>query len=142
MHALEIFLGQRRALGLALPVDRHDPPAPAVVHELDAIDAALEGFGVVRLMARLIRAEDVRDVTELLGAARALALEETFRREDGCGALDEVFGREDVRRVLFLARERRVGRRARWPVRRSRDEPRAGDEEQSRGLPAGPEITS
>src|ERR1044072_6744348 len=51
---LEIFFGWRRARRLGLPDDADDPPAFAVVHELNAVDAARERLRVVRLVAALL----------------------------------------------------------------------------------------
>jgi hypothetical protein len=36
---------------LLLPIDRHDPPTTAVMKQLNAVDPAHEGFGIIRMMA-------------------------------------------------------------------------------------------
>src|ERR1043165_7261418 len=63
-HANEVLIclweGRLRRLGL--PEDADDPPAFAVVHELNAVDTAREGLWVVRFVAALIRAPGVDDV--------------------------------------------------------------------------------
>jgi 3-methyladenine DNA glycosylase AlkD len=41
---------------------------------LNAVDAAFEGLGIVKSVARLVRAEDLRDLAEQLGATRNLDL--------------------------------------------------------------------
>src|ERR1035437_181165 len=61
---------------LAVPVDRHHPPARAVVVQLDAVDPARERLRVVGRVPRLVRAEGLRDVAVGLRGARDLLLEE------------------------------------------------------------------
>src|SRR5438094_10211430 len=55
---------------LLLPVNGHNPPAVAVVEQLNAVDSADERFGIVVFVARLVRAPNMRDLTKLLGATR------------------------------------------------------------------------
>jgi hypothetical protein len=55
---------------LMLPVNGHDPPAAAVVEQLNAVDSAHERFGIVVFVARLVPAPNMRDLTKLLGATR------------------------------------------------------------------------
>src|SRR5262249_3103742 len=70
--------------------------ALAVVHELDAVDAARERGGV-RLVAALVRGEDVRDVAEALHAPGDLLLVEALLLEVRRGALDVAVHVEDAR---------------------------------------------
>ena len=53
-----------------LPEDGDDPPAFAIVHQLDAIDPAGKRFGIVSIASRFIRAENMRDVAEDVGLPR------------------------------------------------------------------------
>jgi hypothetical protein len=61
--------------GLAQPQDALHPPPLPVVHELDAVDAALERF-LLLATERRIRAPRVRDRPELLDPTRDLDLTE------------------------------------------------------------------
>ena len=70
MLRLEIFLRNRVLSALVLPVDRQDPPAFAVVKELKTVDAAHERRGIVRIVARFVRAPNVRDPAKLFGVPR------------------------------------------------------------------------
>src|SRR5436190_1357221 len=70
---LKILLRQRSSLVFALPKDRHNPPALTVVHQLNAVDAALKRFRVVWRMARFISTEGVRNLAKLFDSARGFA---------------------------------------------------------------------
>src|ERR1700756_1864000 len=70
MLSLEIFLRNRVLGALVLPVNGQDPPAFAVSEELKAVDAAHEWRGIVRIVARFVRAPNVRDPAKLFGPAR------------------------------------------------------------------------
>src|SRR5688572_31774498 len=74
---LQVLRRYRIVGALGVPEDRDDPPAGAVVQELDAVDAARERLRIRLRVLRVIRAEHVRDVAEALHAAPDLALEET-----------------------------------------------------------------
>src|SRR5207245_1661197 len=65
----DIFL-ESDARALVLPVNVHDPPTTIIVEQLNAVDPAHEWFGIVGFVARLVRAPDMRNVAELLGATR------------------------------------------------------------------------
>ncbi len=70
---------------LSLPEDRHNPPTLAVIHQLNAVDAALKRFRVVLRMPRFVSAEDVRDIAEALDLPRSLALEKSFLLKQSAG---------------------------------------------------------
>src|SRR6516162_2151455 len=53
-----------------LPEDSDNPPAFAIVHQLDAIDPAGKRFGIGGIASRFIRAENMRDVAEDFSLAR------------------------------------------------------------------------
>ena len=67
MFCLEIYFWNWMLWALVLPVDGHDPPAAAVVEQLNAVDSAHERFGIVVFVARLVCAPNMRDPTKLLG---------------------------------------------------------------------------
>src|SRR5437588_11756179 len=129
--ALKILLRERRARRLGLPEDADDPPALAVVHQLDAVDAAREGLRVVGLVAALIRAPGVDDVAVGLDAARDLPFVEALLGEKFAGALDVAVNVVDVRRVTLIPRERYIGRRTRRANWRRRHQARARNEERA-----------
>ncbi len=52
-----------------LPIDVYDPPASAIVKQLDAVNSARERLRIVRVMTRFIDAPDVSDVSELFSAS-------------------------------------------------------------------------
>src|SRR4051812_45172814 len=87
--------GQRNVLGLSLPEDGHDPPTLAVIEQLKTVDAARERL-VARRMARFVCAEDLRDVSPLLGATRDLFLEKPLRLDGALAAGGELLRREDA----------------------------------------------
>ena len=61
-----------------LPEHSHKPPAFAVVHHLNAGDAPHERLFFISFVSRFVRAENVRDVAELLDAPGNLALARTL----------------------------------------------------------------
>ena len=87
---------QRCLLVLSLPEDRHNPPALAVVHQLDAVDATLKRLGVVWRVSRFIGAKDVRDLTKLFSLARGLSFVKTFFLRKATSALDILVNRQDA----------------------------------------------
>ena len=90
ISASEIHRRNRILFVFTLPEDRHNPPTLAVVHQLNAVDAALKGFRVVFRMAGFISAKDMRDVAEPLYLPRRLALEKSFLLKKRAGALNVV----------------------------------------------------
>jgi len=76
--SFQILLRRWILLVLALPKDRHDQPALAVVHQLNAIYAALKGARIVGAVARFVGTEDVRDLAEYFNLARRLAFVESL----------------------------------------------------------------
>src|SRR5687767_15601862 len=76
----EIRRGNRIRRTLRVPDHGRDPPSFAVVDELDRVDPALERLRVGTGAARLVRRENVADVSEAVGAPRDLALEEAGER--------------------------------------------------------------
>src|SRR2546423_13643613 len=68
--ALKILFRERHLRRLGLPEDADDPPALAVVHQLDAVDAARERLRVVGLVAALVPAPGVGDVGVGIDAPR------------------------------------------------------------------------
>lgn len=83
------ILGKRIVGPLFVPEDADDPPALAVIEELNAVDAAREGrfAGVV---ARFIAAEDLRDVAEGFDAAVNGRFEKTVLEEVSAATSDVV----------------------------------------------------
>ncbi len=65
---LEIFLRDFVLGALVLPINGQDPPAPAVIEKLKAVDAAHERLGIARIVTRFVRAPNVSDPTKLFGA--------------------------------------------------------------------------
>src|ERR1017187_4070291 len=72
-------------LALAVPVDRHHPPARAIIEQLDAVDPAGERLLVGGRVPRLVRAEGLRDVAVGLRGSRDLLLEEPRLLEPRAG---------------------------------------------------------
>ena len=60
-----------------LPVNSHDPPTTTVVEQLNAVDPTHKRFVIVRIVARLVRAPDMRNVAEPLGATRNFLFEKS-----------------------------------------------------------------
>ena len=85
---LEILFRQRRLLVLGLPKDRNNPPTLTVVHQLNAVDAALKRLGVLWRVSRFIGAEGVCNLAKLFGLPRGLAFVKTFLFEKTTAALD------------------------------------------------------
>lgn len=83
-----------------LPIDGHDPPAIAVVEQLNAVDPAHERFRIVYGVARFVRAPDVRDMPELFRAPRNFALKESVLLQVIADARDEAVDIQHVRRDL------------------------------------------
>src|SRR3954465_10355836 len=75
---LQVFRWNRRVGCFCLPHDAHDPPTFAVVHQLKAVDAALEGLWVLGLVTRLIRPDPLTDVAVMIDFVGHAALEESF----------------------------------------------------------------
>jgi len=82
--------------GFFVPQDAQDPPAGAVVEELDAIDAAGEGL-FVRSVAGFVAAEDLRDVTEFLDPVDDGGFEKAMCIEVRSRVLDIVVDGEEAR---------------------------------------------
>src|SRR5688500_8598255 len=74
---LEIFLRQRCLLIFRLPVDSHHPPACAVVHQLNTVDAARKRF-VPALVPCLVGTDVMRNVSKLLRLAGYLIFKKAF----------------------------------------------------------------
>ncbi len=83
-----------------LPIDGDDPPATAAVEQLDAIDPPHERFGIIYVVARFVRAPDMRDMSELFGAPRNFALKESVLLQEIPDARDEAVDIQHVRRDL------------------------------------------
>jgi len=84
----EIF-GEGVVGALGVPEDADDPPAFAVVEELDAVDAAREGC-FAGGVAGFVAAEDLRDVAVGFDAVDDRAFEETILEEIATRALGVV----------------------------------------------------
>src|SRR5260370_6677962 len=87
---------------LVLPVDRQNPPALAVVEKLNAVDSAHEWFRIVRVVARLVGAPHVRDLTKLLNTTRDFLFVESIFLENRVSSRDEAFDIQDVRRKIDI----------------------------------------
>src|SRR5207248_42426 len=79
----QIFRRQRILVVLSLPEHGHDPPTLPIVHQLNAVDAARERLGIVSFVTRLVSAEDVRNVAELLKPSRDFAFEKSVLLQTG-----------------------------------------------------------
>ena len=78
---LEVSFGQRILFVLTLPEDRHNPPALAVVHQLNAVDTSLKRLRIIWSVARLIGTEDVSYLAEHLCLPRCFFLVKAFLLE-------------------------------------------------------------
>src|SRR5882672_8468497 len=79
------FLRERIVGALLVPEDADNPPALAIVGQLDAVDAAGEGR-LTGGAAGFVAAEDVGDVAKRLDAADDRTLEKTVLCEIAAGA--------------------------------------------------------
>src|SRR2546427_6228679 len=89
------FLWKRIASTLLVPQNAHDPPAVAVIEQLNAVDAASEG----RLSGSVpgfIAAKNLRDVSIGLNATHDGALEEGVLREVIASQPDVIFDTHGV----------------------------------------------
>src|ERR1700674_3262119 len=87
--------GERVGGGFFVPEDAEDVPAGAVVEELNAVDAAGEGFfggGV----AGFVAAEDLRDIAEFINVIDDGGFEEAVFGEVAAGAFDVVVDGEEA----------------------------------------------
>ena len=87
---------------LVLPVNVHDPPTTTVVEQLNAVDPAHEWFGIVGFVARLVRAPDMRNVAELLGATRNFLFEKPVLLNMIADAGDKAVDVQQLRRNLAI----------------------------------------
>src|SRR5690606_41838113 len=90
----QVLRRQLQRFVLRLPHQRHDPPALAVVHELDGVDAAHRV--VVAGDGALVGTEHVGDVAELFGTSRQLLLGETTFDQERPGSGDVVVGLQEA----------------------------------------------
>src|SRR5688500_6201829 len=74
---LEIFLLQRCLLIFRLTVDSHHPPACAVVHQLNTVDAARKRF-FPGLVPCLVGTEGMKNLSKRLRLAGYLIFEKAF----------------------------------------------------------------
>src|SRR5688572_17384211 len=74
---LEIFLRQRCLLIFRLPVDSHHPPACAVVHQLNTVDAARKRL-FPGLVPCLVSTEGMKNLSKRLRLAGYLIFEKAF----------------------------------------------------------------
>ncbi len=65
----EVSVRQRVLFVFAFPEDGHHPPTLAVIHQLNAVDAALKRLRIVFIVTRFVGAEDVRDITLCVNSA-------------------------------------------------------------------------
>src|SRR6266850_469603 len=79
------FLGERIVGTLLVPEDADDPPALAIVDQLETVDAAGEGR-LTGSAAGLVAAEDVGNVAKRLDAADDRTLEKAMLSEIAAGA--------------------------------------------------------
>src|SRR5678815_1591628 len=98
----QVLLRDRGVGSRGIPEDRHDPPPRAVVHELDAVDAAGERLRILLGVARFVGAEELRDVSERIRLAADLAFEEAILLEVRAGTSDVPFDVEHSRNDLPL----------------------------------------
>ena len=83
-----------------LPVDGHDPPASAVIKQLNAVNPAHKPFRIICVLARFVRAPDMRDMSEFLGAPRDFFFVESVLLHVIANACDEAVDVQHVRRDL------------------------------------------
>jgi hypothetical protein len=92
----QVFGGDGVGWGFGVPIDVDDPVAFAVLEELEAVDAAGEGSGVVGVVAGFVGAPDLDDVAELLDLIVDGMFEEAGRGHSDTAAGDvTVDGEED-----------------------------------------------
>src|SRR5260370_7768911 len=91
--------------GFFIPEDADDPPAGAVVEELDAVDASGEGL-FVGSSAGFVAAEDLGYVAEFLDAIRDGTLVERVRFEVAAAATRVSFNIEQTDRDAIFLRGR------------------------------------
>ena len=92
-----------------LPIDRRDPPAIAVVEQLNAVDPARERFGIIYIVARFVRAPDMRDMPELFGAPPNFFFEKSVLSKIRFHARDETIYVQHLRLEIVI-RSRLCGR--------------------------------
>src|SRR6476659_5585030 len=93
----QIFSRQRVLFVFTLPEHRNDPPALAVVHQLNAVDAAREWLFFVFGVARFVSAEEVGNTAEFFDAPGHFTFKETVLFHESRVPLGVVFGRQRAR---------------------------------------------
>ncbi len=88
---------------LAEPEDRHDPPARAVVHQLDRVDPARKRLRIARQPPRLVGAERVGNPAVFLGHPVDLDLMEAVGLEHLAHPLRILAGRDHPALIRRLA---------------------------------------
>src|ERR1700730_14353030 len=99
---LQIFFRNRLRGILVLPVDRQNPPALAIVEKLNAVDSAHKRLRILWIVARLVCAPHVRDLTELLNTTLDFLFVESVFLESRFSSRDEAFDIQDLRRKFDL----------------------------------------
>jgi hypothetical protein len=93
---------QRMLRTFVLPEHIHHPPALVLPQQLDAVDAAHEGLGVIWAVAGFVAAEGVGDVAEALAAAGDFGLEEALLQEVRAHRLDVLLDVHDSKRIFAV----------------------------------------
>src|ERR1041385_407332 len=104
------------------PINAHNPPARAVVHQLKAVDAAGKWL-LAFCVARLIGAPDVSDAIPAIHVGGKLIFKKTFLAEEGLSA-----------RLVFI-RRKRAGANHAFVVTARGNEPCPGNEEAAKTVP-------
>lgn len=84
---------------LALPKDCYHPPTSAIVHQLDAVDAALKWFRIAGSVPRLVSAENVNDLAKLFRLSCSFAFVETFFLKKTASSFHVLIHGQDPRTV-------------------------------------------
>src|SRR5207245_38273 len=92
---VQVLVRDRRLGRFALPVNRYDPPAFAVVEQLNAVDSAREWLARL-LVAGLVGAEHLGNVAVLFHTSGDFALEKSFFVEEWLRPRDVVVHGQDA----------------------------------------------
>jgi len=126
VSTLKVLFRNRVLRTLVLPVDRQDPPATSIVEQLNAVDPAHERLGIVRIVARLVCAPNMRDLAELFDSARDFLFVEPGRREKRFDPGNVGIDIQDLRRKIDIVPS---------GIDCRRDQTCAGNEKRSHAIP-------
>src|SRR5581483_3853545 len=98
LASLQIFFRNWIFVAFLLPIDIYDPPAMAVVKQLDAVDSAHERFEILLVMTRFVRTPYVSDVSELFGVPGDFLFEKSVLGKVWFHTGDETIHVQNLRR--------------------------------------------